>query len=184
MMSEAVMAPLPTPIVGPGQHFPTKWVVALSYALRQSGAVLDTDELLDRLKDKGVRNVDIARVLGLPDSRVPEIRDKRRALKLDEGAKLVRAFGLEPSPEAAPLPAPILRLAVRYLAAELGHSAEEDDRRLEELIADIQAFSEFAADPKVRRSIEAAEGFFQAMRLRRRARPEEAPPRNDPHPAH
>lgn len=184
MMSEAVMARLPTPIVGSGQPHPTKWVVALSYALRQSGGVLDTDELLTKLKEKGVRNVDIARVLDLPDSRVPEIRDKRRALKLDEGAKLVRAFGLEPSPEAVPLPAPILRLAVRYLAAELGRSPDEDQQQLEDLIADIQAFSEFVADPKVRRSIEAAEGFFQAMRLRRRAPPKEAPSETDPHHAH
>lgn len=158
--------------------------MALSYALRQSGAVLDTDELLDRLKAKGVKNVEIARVLNLPDSRIPEIRDKRRALKLDEGAKLVRAFGLEPSPEAVPLPPPILRLAVRYLAAELGHSPEEDDRQLEELIADIQAFSEFVADPKVRRSIEAAEGFFQAMRFRRRTPAAAAPSGTDPHHAH
>jgi hypothetical protein len=183
MMSEAVMAQIPTPIVGLPSTVPTKWVVALSYALRQSGAVLDTDELLTALKEKGVRNVEIARVLGLPDSRVPEIRDKRRALKLDEGAKLVRAFGLEPSPEAMPLPAPILRLAVRYMAAELGHP-EEDQDRLEELIADIQAFGEFVADPKVRRSIEAAEGFFQAMRLRRRAPVREAPSGTDPHHAH
>jgi hypothetical protein len=146
--------------------------------------VLDTDELLARLKDKGVKNIEIARVLGLPDSRIPEIYRKDRALKLDEGAKLVRAFGLEPSPEAVPLPAPILRLAVRYLAAELGHSPEEDDRQLEELLADIQAFSEFVSDPKVRRSIEAAEGFFQAMRLRRRGSAKEAPSGTDPHHAH
>lgn len=184
MMSEAVMARLPTPFVGFGQPHPTKWVVALSYALRQSGAVLDTDELLARLKEKGVRNIEIARVLGLPDSRVPEIRRKDRRLTLDEGAKLVRAFGLEPSPEAMPLPAPILRLAVRYLAAELGRSPEEDQRQLEELIADIQAFSEFVADPKVRRSVEAAEGFFQAMRIRRRASASEAPRETDPHHAH
>jgi hypothetical protein len=157
--------------------------VALSYALRQSGAVLDTDELLARLKEKGIRNVDIARVLGLPDSRIPEIRKKGRKLTLDEGAKLVRAFGLEPSPEAVPLPAPILRLAVRYLATEFGHS-QEDEEKLEELIADIQAFSEFVADPKVRRSVEAAEGFFQAMRLRRRSPAREAPSETDPHHAH
>lgn len=183
-MSEAVMAHLPTPIVGFSQPHPTKWVVALSYALRQSGAVLDTEELLTKLKEKRVRNVEIARVLGLPDSRIPEIFRKERALKLDEGAKLVRAFGLEPSPEAMPLPAPILRLAVRYLASELGHSAEENDRQLEELLADIQAFSEFVSDPKVRRSIDAAEGFFQAMRLRRRGAAAEAPSGTGPHHAH
>jgi hypothetical protein len=146
--------------------------------------VLDTDQLLDRLRAKNPKNVEVARVLGLPDSRIPEIYRKDRKLTLDEGAKLVRAFQLEPSPEATPLPPPILRLAVRYLAAELGHSAEEDDRKLEELLADIQAFSEFVADPKVRRSIDAAEGFFQAMRLRRRATDSAAPSETDPHHAH
>lgn len=184
MISEAVINQLPTQIVGTGQQLPTKWVVALSYALRQSTPVLDTDELLARLRAKNPKNVEVARVLGLPDSRIPEIYRKGRKLTLDEGAKLVRAFGLEPSPEAVPLPAPILRLAVRYMASELGRSLDEDDRQLEELIADIQAFSEFVADPKVRRSIEAAEGFFQAMRLRRRSTVAEAPPGTDPHHAH
>lgn len=165
------------------QALPTKWVVALSYALRQSNAVLNTDEILAELKSRGIRNVDIAKVLGLPDSRVPEIYKRTRKLTLDEGAKLARAFGLEQSPEPQPLPAPVLRLAVRYLATEFGHP-EEDEERLEELIADIQTFSEFAADPKVRRSIEAAEGFFQAMRLRRRASAKEAPSGSDPHHAH
>ena len=184
MISDAVISGLPTQIVGFGQPLPTKWVVALSYALRQSDGVLDTDQLLAALKEKKVRNVDIARVLELPDSRVPEIRRKERALKLDEGAKLVRAFGLEPAPDAIPLPLPILRLAVRYMATELGYSPEEDDRLLEELLADIQAFAEYVADPKVRRSLEAAEGFFQAMRLRRRSSPPVAPQETDPHHAH
>jgi hypothetical protein len=40
--------------------------------------VLDTDELLARLEARGIRNVDIAKVLGLPDSRVPEIKRKER----------------------------------------------------------------------------------------------------------
>jgi hypothetical protein len=51
------------------------------------------------------------------------------------------------------------------VAEELG--AAPDDSRLEELSEDLRAFSEFVADPKVRRSLEAAESFFQAMRFRR-----------------
>jgi hypothetical protein len=158
-------------------------VVALSYALRQPNPVLDTDELLARLKDKGVRNIDIANALGLPDSRIPEIKRKERKLTLDEGAKLVRAFGLEPSPEAVePLPGPVLRLVVRYLAEELGSRPEEG--ALEELTADVRAFAEYVADPKRRQSLDAAEAFFQALQFRRRASASEAPSESDPHHAH
>jgi hypothetical protein len=141
----------------------TKSVVYASYGLRQPGAVLDTQTLLARLADKKIRNADIARALGLPDSRIPEIKDGRRALKLDEAAKLVRAFQLEE--DAPPLPTPIIRLVVRYIADELG--ARPQEQRLEDLSEDVRAFAAFVANPKVRRSIEAAEGFFEALRLRK-----------------
>jgi hypothetical protein len=139
--------------------------VAPRYDYAQTLGVLDTDELLHRLEARGIRNVDIARVLGLPDSRIPEIRDKRRAIKLDEGAKLTRAFALEPAHKADPLPASVVRLLVRYMAAEL--HAETSEEHLADLAEDVRAFAEFVADPKVRSSVEAAEAFFQAMRLRR-----------------
>jgi hypothetical protein len=141
--------------------------------------VLDTDQLLARLEEKGVRNVDIARALGLPDSRVPEIKRKERALKLDEAVKLVRAFGLEQGQTVAPLPPAVSRLVVRYVAESLGASPE--DEHLADLAEDLRAFSEFVADPKVRRSLEAAESFFQAMRLRRPRAEREAAPQSDPH---
>lgn len=143
--------------------------------------MLDTDQLLAMIEERGIRNVDIARALGLPDSRVPEIKQKKRALKLDEGVKLARAFGLEPNRPVAPLPPAVSRLVVRYIAQELGMSP--DDRHLEELSADLRAFSEFVADPKVRRSLDAAESFFQAMRLRRPAAEREAERESDPRPA-
>jgi hypothetical protein len=152
------------------------------YDSAQANFVLDTDELLSRLEARGIRNVDIARALGLPDSRVPEIKDKRRALKLDEGAKLVRAFGLEQGHKAAPLPESVVRLLVRHIAQALG--ANPTDTQLQELIADARAFALFVADPKVRSSLEAAEGFFQALRLRRPDTEAEAPPGNDPEQAH
>jgi hypothetical protein len=158
--------------------------VAPSYVSVQSPGVLDTDELLMRLKDRGVRNIEIARVLGLPDSRIPEIRDKRRALKLDEAAKLVRAFELEPDREAQPLPPSIIRLSIQYVAQRLGVPEERSQPQLDDLTEDLRAFSLFVAEPKVRRSIEMAEGFFRAMLLRRPAVEEEARPGNDHEPTH
>jgi hypothetical protein len=142
--------------------------------------VMDTDELLARLKEKGVRNVDMARALNLPESRIPEIKDKRRALKLDEAAKLARAFALEPTQEASPLPIPILRLVVQYVGLAFGARLEGRERLIAELTEDLRAFSSFASDPKVRSSIEAAETFFQAMRLRRPAAEEEDLQGSDP----
>jgi hypothetical protein len=144
--------------------------------------VLDTNELLARLEAKGVRNVDIARALDLPDTRVPEIKTKRRRLTLDEGAKLVRAFQLEQDSVAAPLPEPVLRLVVRYVAGQLG--ARPEDAQIEELAQDVRAFAAFVADPKVRRSVEAAEGFFEALRLRRPVPEPAGPPKTDPERTH
>lgn len=140
--------------------------------------VLDTDELLARLDARGVRNIQIAKALGLPDSRVPEIKQKTRALKLDEAVKLVRAFGLEQDFQASPLPSSITRLVVRYVALELG--VEPTNQQLADLARDVQAFGEFVADPKVRSSVEAAEGFFRALQLRRPTPEAEAQPGNDP----
>jgi hypothetical protein len=140
--------------------------------------MLDTDQLLARLDEKKIRNVDIARALGLPDSRVPEIKRKDRKLTLDEGAKLVRAFELEPCRLAPPLPPSIVRLLVRHIALELEAPASED--RIEEIAGAVRAFSEFVSDPKHRSSVEAAEAFFQAMRLMRRLPEEEARQESDP----
>jgi hypothetical protein len=140
--------------------------------------VLDSKELLARLEAKKIRNVDIARVLGLPDSRVPEIRRGDRALKLDEGVKLVRAFGLEPFQAEGPLPQSVLRLIVRWVAARV--PAQPNDEQVEAAAKALRAFSAFAADPKVRQSVEAAEGFFRALSLQLPELEEEAPSETDP----
>lgn len=140
--------------------------------------VLDTDELLARLEARGIRNVEIAKVLGLPDTRVPEIKRKARALKLDEAVRLVRAFELEQEFRAAPLPLSVVRLVVLHIAAELGVSPT--DQQLEDLSQDVRAFAAFVADPKIRRSVEAAEGFFRALQLRRPEPEAEAQPETDP----
>jgi hypothetical protein len=142
--------------------------------------MLDTDALLEKLDEKKIRNIDIARVLGLPDSRVPEIKQRTRALKLDEAARLVQAFELEPDRGATPLPPSVLRLVVQYVAVRMGVPEGRIHGLSDEVTEDLRAFSEFVSDPKVRRSIEAAEGFFRAMLLRRPDAESEAQPGTDP----
>lgn len=182
-MLEAVMVDSTTLNVGARQAFPTNCVKDEFYESGYSPVMLDTDELLARLEERGIRNVQIAKALGLPDSRIPEIRRKERALKLDEAVKLVRAFELEQGSEAEPLHPKMIRLSVLYVAAVLGVPLERTEAQMEDIVATLRAFSLFVADPKVRRSVEAAEGFFQAMILRPRSG-SEALPGNDPAKTH
>jgi hypothetical protein len=162
----------------------TNCVVDAAYDSLHPRVMLTTEELLGALKAKGVRNIEIARVLNLPDSRVPEIRDRRRALKLDEAAKLVQAFELEPVRPASPLSPRVIRLLVQYVAMALGVPRDRVEARLGELTEDLRAFSEFVGDPKVRHLPEAAEGFFRALVLRRPRLESEAEPGSDPAPTH
>lgn len=143
----------------------------------QPSVVLTTVELLARLTDKGVKNAEIARALGVTPSRVTEMFKGDRAIKLDEAVKLVEAFGLEspPSQKAPALPVPVARLIVLYIAAELGVT-DPNRHQVQALAEDVRAFAEFVNDPVARGSIEAAEVFFQAMRLRRPAASQEADP--------
>jgi cyanate lyase len=63
--------------------------------------MLGHDELLDWLKDARddgrVSNADIMRLLKLPSSRVAEIFEGRRRIKLDEAKALVEHYGIEES---------------------------------------------------------------------------------------
>jgi transcriptional regulator with XRE-family HTH domain len=152
--------------------------------LGQRNSMLTTRELLERLEQRGIKNHQIAKALGVSPSRVTEMHKGERAIKLDEAARLVSAFGLEEPPTPAkmsPLPAPIARLVVVYVGAELG-LATVDPLRVEEIARDVRAFAEFVTDPAVRGSIDAAETFFQAMRLRRSVPESAAPPGTDSQP--
>jgi len=62
--------------------------------------------------------------------------------------------------------------------------AISEEPALQELAEDLRAFSVFAANPKVRQSVEAAEGFFQALQLRRPEAEEEARQGSDPATSH
>ena len=131
--------------------------------------MLDTNELLSKLKLIGARNVDIARVLGLPDSRVPEIYSGKRQLKLDEAVKLVRAYELDEQPTGdslSPVSAPIARLLVLHVARELGLDPRPEV--ISNLAEDLRAFSELALDRTVRDSVQAVDGFLRGLRLRTR----------------
>lgn len=159
----------------------TKSVVESHFVSVHPLRVFTKAELLAALEAKGVRPSAMARALDLPSSRISEIRrkdGKTRDLSYDEGVKLIHAFGLEQSLEAVPLPSSILRLAVRHIALKLKVPATE--AQIADLAEDLRAFSEYVANPKVRQSVEAAEGFFQALQFRRPAREEEAPQRSDP----
>lgn len=166
----ALQGPVPVCVVYPSKRF------------GQPRPVLTTSELLARLEARGIRNADIARAIGVTPSRVTEMKKGERAIKLDEAARLVATFDLEEgsSPPEQALPVAAARLVVRYLALELGAEVDESSPQIAELAEDVRAFSEFVTDPKVRDSIEAAEAFFQAMRLRRPPLGPATPPETDP----
>jgi hypothetical protein len=147
----------------------TDCVISDVYGFGQTGGVLTTVELLSRLEEKGVVRADIARALNVAPSRVTEMFKGERAIKLDEAAKLVSQFDLEspPSRRVSPLPDPVARLIVRYIAEELECPAE--DPRLQDIAEDVRAFAEYVTDPKVRGSIDLQAAYFEVMRLRRRA---------------
>jgi hypothetical protein len=147
----------------------------------QPSEVLNREQLLARLREKvatgEVRNVDIARALDLPDSRIPALLRGERRLFYDEAVRLVEAFALQPV--LPPVPDAVWRLVGRHIASRLGLPVEVDDPQMVELLADLQAFSRFVSDPQVRESIEAAQTFFRAMQLRPRVAPTDQS-ENDP----
>ena len=138
------------------------------------------EQILARLDDAGIRKSQIARTLGIPDSRVAELYGGRRLLKLDEAVKLVEAYNLEEkvAPGAiSPLTIPIARLLVQYVAQAVGKPLLAESPQVSELAGDLRAFSVFLSDPRVRDSIQAAEGFLHGIQLRKKG--QEASPRSD-----
>jgi hypothetical protein len=166
MMSSAVI-PYPYDERRPVSSVATNYVVAFEGTNWHLARVLNTTQLLARLKEVGARNVDMARVLGLPDSRIPEIFSGKRALKLEEAVKLVEAYNLDSMDEPiTPLTTPVARLIVHHVARSVG--VEPGAEVVAELAADLRAFSAFVTDRQVRDSVQAADGFFQSLRIRRK----------------
>ena len=170
MISETVMDTLLTENRNDCNSDFAERVIYPRCGLMHTQAMLTTAQLLEAIDRHGIRNRDIATTLGVSPSRVTEIRKGERVVKLDEAVKLVEAFGLESEPalKVPPLPPAVARLIVLYIAAEFGMVAPQESR-VESLSQDIRAFAEFVTDPQVRGSVDAAEHFFRAMRLRRPA---------------
>jgi hypothetical protein len=145
--------------------------------------MLTKAELLQTLEREHIKYARVAEALDLPSSRVTEIfraikpSDGKpvRELTYDEGVKLIRAFGLDDSPKAEPLPLSILQLIARHVALKLQAPTTED--QIAEIAKDLRAFSEYAANRQ--RTVEAAEGFLDAL-FRRPANDTGVPPESDP----
>lgn len=181
-MSDAVMPESDTEKRNdPQAPFPLCAIYALG-RVGQTRVVLRTADLLRILEERGIPKTEIAAVLNIGKSRVTELFKGDRALKLDEAATLVERYDLESGldPSAAPLPVSIYQLAIRYIAGELGVS-DPDPPLLHDLALDVRAFVAHVRDPRVRDSIEAAEQFFRAMRLRRPGQQSEDRLESDPH---
>jgi hypothetical protein len=152
-------------------------------ALGHPPPMLRQAELLEKVRATGASNAEIATALKIHPSQVTRLfaaEGKPRKLALDEAAILVEAFELEQVPEVEPLPLSMLRLVVQFVAMELGVPARRVQEKQAELTEVLRAFSEFVADPKVRHSLDQAEGFFRAIALVRPQAESEAQPENDP----
>lgn len=173
MISETVMTTSVTENRNcPQATFPQS-VIYLTDVNGHSNWVMGKGALLALMRERDIRNKDIAAALKLSPSRITELYNGGRDLSLDEAVTLVETFGLDqpqapqqsPAPPVSALPASVARLIVQYLANEL--NAQDNPDLLAELAEDVRAFAQYVTDPKVRDSVEAAEAFFQAMRVRR-----------------
>lgn len=133
--------------------------------------MIGSGELLARLKEANIKPVQIARAMGVAPSRVTELYNGTRQLKLDEAVKLVGAFQIDESPaRITPLTIPVARLVVRHLARSL--RTDVDDSEVTTLAEGLRAFFLFVANPHVRERLDAIEGFLESLEIQRQVREE------------
>ena len=142
---------------------------------RHQAWVLSAQDILDRLKAAGITHERIARVLGVSTPNATRLYNpdpktgKCRKLGYDEGVSLVVEFGLEDSHDETPIEpmaVPVARLAVQYVAQQLGAKIDPDDERVEDLAQDIRAYSEFVAAAQIGDNQERAQGWLDGRRSR------------------
>lgn len=138
----------------------TTFVLAGLQLGAHNAPVLTQSEILNRIADRP--RAEIARVLDIPATRVTEMYGGRRQLKLDEARKLIDHYELVETPLG--LNGLVARLAVLYVAQQLGVDVDRSDPRLAETALDLQALAEFAARPEVQESVEAQLSGFLAGR--------------------
>lgn len=127
---------------------------------RHGCCMFGTSQLLDALESRGISQAEMARVLGLPSSRISEMYAGKRQVKLDEAKKLVDAFGLSDAENVPPISAQTARLLILHVANRLRVPLPLPDEIVQELALDFQAFSRFARAHLPSPSPEATEGFL------------------------
>jgi hypothetical protein len=157
------------------QALRTKFSFALNAVALHQAAMRDAEEILEALKQRGVKQERIAEVLGIARPNVtrlyaPDPRTgKKRTLSYDEGQTLIETFGLDQDDDGQsvePMSVPVARLAVQYVAQQLGVKIDPDDARVEDLAQDIRAYSEFAASSQIGENLDRAEGWLDGRRSR------------------
>lgn len=131
---------------------------------RHYSGMLGTNQLLAALERRGISQAEIARVLGLPSSRISEMYSGKRQVKLDEAKKLVDAFALEDGEPVPPISQQIARLLILHVANQLRAPMPLPDDLVQELALDFQAFSRFARAHLPAPSPEATTGFLAGRR--------------------
>src|SRR5215217_5020321 len=87
---------------------------------RQIATMLSSDKLLKRLREREIRNADIARLLELDPSTITQMMNGKRRILLDVGKRLTEAFSLEDEPETPAISRDVARLLVRHGALAFG----------------------------------------------------------------
>jgi|UPI0004DFBD82 hypothetical protein len=141
---------------------------------------MDTSEkILAALRERNVTHARIASVLNVTTNNATRLYNpdpktgKTRKLSFDEGMALISAFDLDNQDEdrpIEPMSLPVARLAVQYIAQQLGVRIDPDDERVEDLALDIRAYSEFAASSQIGENLDRAEGWLDGRRSRLPAR--------------
>jgi transcriptional regulator with XRE-family HTH domain len=126
--------------------------------------MLNTAQLLAALESRGISQAEMARVLGLPSSRISEMYAGKRQVKLDEAKKLVEAFDLGDTEPVPPISEQIARLLILHVANQLRVPMPLPDALVQELALDFQAFSRFARAHLPAPSPESTAGFLAGRR--------------------
>jgi hypothetical protein len=111
------------------------------------------------LRERDIKNGQIAKALNLTPSRVTEIFAGDRRVSLDEAATLIDVFNLD-EPKI-PIEVHTSRLLVMYVATQLGVALDGENPKVESLAQDMSAFAQFAADPEVRDKTDSLLAFLR-----------------------
>jgi transcriptional regulator with XRE-family HTH domain len=122
--------------------------------------VIDTAELLARLKAREISQAAVARALNLDPAQISKLYSGIRQIKLDEAKRLVEAFRLDDKSVAPPINEQTARLLILHVADTLGIDLPPSDERVATLAADFQAFSQFARGRLPSPTPDATAGFL------------------------